>query len=150
MPGYGVQPAGSGTGLLPWSWAEERLAAAHEYWVATVRPDGRPHLMPVWAMWHEGALWFSSTAGSRKTRNLRANPQCSVSIDNGTEPVVIEGAAEEIHDPVAIARIAALEKQKYPTGYAAEQPLFRVAPARAFGIAAGDPTGSPTRWTFPA
>ena len=38
MPGYGVQPATEGTGLLPWSWAEERLTAAHEYWVATGSP----------------------------------------------------------------------------------------------------------------
>jgi PPOX class probable F420-dependent enzyme len=150
MPGYGVQPATEGTGLLPWSWAQQRLAAAHEYWLATVRPDGRPHLMPVWAVWHDGALWFSSTAGSRKTRNLRADSRCSVSIDNGTEPVVIEGVAEEVTDPEAIRRAAALEKAKYSTEYAAEQPLFRLAPARAFGIAAGDPTGSPTRWTFPA
>jgi hypothetical protein len=31
MPDYGVQPADEGTGLLPWSWAEERLIGSHDY-----------------------------------------------------------------------------------------------------------------------
>ena len=70
MPGYGVQPATAGRGLLPWSWAEQRLIRAHDYWLATVTPDGAPHLMPVWAVWHTGALWFSSSNGSPKARNL--------------------------------------------------------------------------------
>ena len=46
MPGYGIVGPGEGRGLLPWSWAEERLIASHDYWVATVWPDGRPHVMP--------------------------------------------------------------------------------------------------------
>jgi hypothetical protein len=48
MPGYGVAGPTGGRGLLPWSWAEGRLTKSHDYWVATVRQDGRPHLMPVW------------------------------------------------------------------------------------------------------
>ena len=46
MPGYGIVGPDEGRGLLPWSWAEERLIASHDYWVATVWPDGRPHVMP--------------------------------------------------------------------------------------------------------
>ena len=59
MPGYGLLDATLGTGLLPWSWAVERLTRSHDYWVATVRPDGRPHVMPVWGIWMDDALWFS-------------------------------------------------------------------------------------------
>ena len=33
MPGYGILPAGEGTGLLPWEWAVERLARSHDYWL---------------------------------------------------------------------------------------------------------------------
>jgi len=51
MPGYGLLDAAQGAGLLPWSWAVERLQRSHDYWVATVRPDGRPHVMPVWGVW---------------------------------------------------------------------------------------------------
>ena len=75
MPGYGTQPEGEGGGLLPWSWAEERLVRSHDFWLATVTPHGAPHLMPVWAVWHEGQLWFSSSNGSRKARNLGSEPR---------------------------------------------------------------------------
>lgn len=50
MPGYGVLGAGEGRGLLPWSWAEERLGASHRYWVVSVGRDGQPHAMPVWGV----------------------------------------------------------------------------------------------------
>jgi Pyridoxamine 5'-phosphate oxidase len=153
MPGYGVQGPDEGTGLLPWSWAEERLAASHDY-CATVRPDGRPHLMPVWAVWHDSSVWFSCSGKSRKTANLRANSHCSVSTDNPIEPVVIEGVAELIVDLDILRLILDIENEKYSTNYMmdlfdpAVNACFRVEPVWAFGIAEGDVTGSPTRWTF--
>ena len=76
MPGYGIVGADEGIGLLPWSWAEERLLQSKNFWLATRWPDGRPHVMPVWAIWHAGALWFSSSRQSRKARNLAADPRC--------------------------------------------------------------------------
>ncbi|WP_236700301.1 pyridoxamine 5'-phosphate oxidase family protein [Allosalinactinospora lopnorensis] len=66
MPGYGIQSPHEGSGLLPWSWAEERLRTSHDYWVCTVWPDGRPHTMPVWAVWDAQELWFCSGRRSRK------------------------------------------------------------------------------------
>src|SRR5690606_25787423 len=65
MPGYDIAGEGEGT-LLPWSWAEERLVKSHDYWLTTVRPDGRPHVMPVWGVWLDRTLWWSSSRGSRK------------------------------------------------------------------------------------
>jgi len=73
MPGYGLLPDNEGTGLLPWSWAETRLMNSRNYWLATVWPQRRPHVMPVWGMWQESAFWFSSSKDSRKARNLAAN-----------------------------------------------------------------------------
>src|SRR5207244_11433521 len=66
MPGYGTLGPEEGTGLLPWSWAEEQLTVSHDYWLASVWPDGRPHLMTVWGMLQVGALWDSSRGRSRK------------------------------------------------------------------------------------
>ena len=66
MPGYGLLGPAEGTGLLPWQWAHERLVASHDYWLATTRTDGRPHLMPVWGVWDGAALWFSSAKASRQ------------------------------------------------------------------------------------
>ena len=154
MPGYGTLDATRGTGLLPWSWARERLQRSHDYWVATVRPDGRPHVMPVWGVWLKDAVWFSSSRGSRKTRNLLANANCTIATDNAYEPVVIEGDAILIDDPAAIGTFVAEINQKYKTDYSidffnpTDNACFKVAPAWAFGLTESDFTGSPTRWVF--
>ena len=155
MPGYGTLPAGEGTGLLPWSWAEERLVSSRNYWMVTVWPEGsRPHAMPVWGMWHDVAFWFSSSRASRKARNLGANPRCVVTTEDALNPVVVEGTAELVTDPNELAGMLALENAKYETDYKidsldpAVNSCFRVRPAWAFGIEDGDFTGSPTRWEF--
>jgi hypothetical protein len=153
MPGYGIRGPDEGTGLLPWSWAEERLTRSHDYWLATVRPDdGRPHLMPVWGMWHDGVLWFSCSRGSRKTLNLVATRHCSVSTDDPLEPVVLEGDAEVVEALDALRTVLDLENAKYGTDYGmdmvdpAVNATFRMRPRRAFGIDSDDFLGSPTRW----
>jgi pyridoxamine 5'-phosphate oxidase-like protein len=154
MPGYGVRPADEGTGLLPWAWAEQRLIASRNYWVVSAWPDGRPHAMPVWGMWHEGALWFSSSKLSRKSKNLTADPRCVVSTEDAENPVVVEGVADLITAPDALATMLSLENAKYSTDYGIEMldpaanASFRVRPLWAFGLQAGDFTGSPTRWDF--
>lgn len=154
MPGYGLRPAGEGTGLLPWSWAEERLLASRNYWVTTVWPDGRPHVMPVWGMWHQGSFWFSSSKPSRKARNLTADPRCMVATEDATNPVVVEGRATLVRDADDLAMMLALENAKYSTDYGIEtldpamNSAFRVRPRWVFGLRADDFTGSPTRWDF--
>ena len=152
MPGYGTRGPTEGTGLLPWSWAEERLIGSRNYWLATVWPDGRPHVMPIWAVWHAGRLWFSCSKGSRKTRNLLTNPRCVVTTEDALNPVVLEGIAEVVTDPAALQTLLALENAKYGTEYGIElfdlaiNTTFRVRPVWAFGLRTTDFTGSPTRW----
>jgi PPOX class probable F420-dependent enzyme len=154
MPGYGIAPPDAGTGLLPWSWAEERLSRSRHFWLATVGAGGRPHVMPVWAVWSEGGLWFSSGLRSRKARNLAADPRCTLTTDDALEPVIVEGDAERILDPDRLASFMAGLDAKYETDYGAEfadpavNGVWRVAPAWAFGLVEDDFTGSPTRWTF--
>lgn len=154
MPGYGVPGPTEGRGLLPWSWAEERLAASHDYWVASRWPDGRPHLMPVWGVWHDDALWFSSSGQSRKARNLRSDPRCSVATDDAREPVVVEGLAELVTELDEIAGFLQAVNRKYSTNYdlaflsPEQNASFRVRPAWVFGLTEEDFSGSPTRWTF--
>jgi hypothetical protein len=154
MPGYGLRPAAEGTGLLPWSWAEERLISSRNYWVVSSWPDGRPHAMPVWGMWHDGGFWFSSSRGSRKAKNLSANPRCVVTTEDAENPVVVEGVAHLLTAPADLAALLALENSKYSTDYGIEMldpavnSSFRVRPVWAFGLTAADFTGSPTRWDF--
>jgi PPOX class probable F420-dependent enzyme len=155
MPGYGVAAPTDGRGLLPWSWAEERLNRSHDFWLATARPDRRPHLMPVWGVWHDAGLWFSCSVGSRKTANLAADPRCSLATDNAYEPVVIEGVAEVVGDADALAAALARENAKYGTDYGPElvdpavNTTFRVRPIWVFSLDEADFTGTPTCWSFP-
>ena len=155
MPGYGTLPADAGRGLLPWSWAEQRLIRSHDFWLATVTPDGTPHLMPVWAVWHTGQLWFSSSNGSRKARNLTAQPRCSLSTDDPLEPVVVQGWAHRVTDPGQLAAMLAAENAKYGTSYGpdmvdpASNSVFQLRPEWVFALDSRDFTGSPTRFTFP-
>jgi Pyridoxamine 5'-phosphate oxidase len=154
MPGYGIAGATEGRGLLPWSWAEGRLTKSHDYWVATVRADDRPHLMPVWAVWDGGALWFSSSVGSSKARNLARDRRCAIATDNAWEPVVVEGVAHVVTEHDALARFIGLENEKYETDYGVEfldpavNATFRVDPSWVFSLTEDDFTGSPTRWSF--
>jgi len=152
MPGYGVQASSKGTGLLPWSWAVDRLTACRHYWLATVGPDGSPHLMPVWGLWHDDALWFSSSPGSRKARNLRRDPRATATTDDATEPVVIQGEVTVVREEPVIRRFAALVNAKYeahdPPEFYLANAVFRLTPVVVIGLTAEDFTGSPTRWTF--
>ena len=151
MPGYGIVPPDGGRGLLPWSWAEERLARSTEYWVATVGAD-RPHLTPVWGVWQDGAVWFSCSPDSRKARHLALNPACTVATSDPHEPVVVEGRADAVGDPAAVAAFAAWADGKYGTSYGvgfyAANACFRVRAARVIGLDDADFTGTPTRWLF--
>jgi nitroimidazol reductase NimA-like FMN-containing flavoprotein (pyridoxamine 5'-phosphate oxidase superfamily) len=155
MPGYGMLPANNPTDLLPWSWAVERLVRSHYYWISSVRPDGRPHAMPVWGVFTEGQLWFSSSGASRKTLNIESSPQVVVSTDDAAEPVVVEGAARRVSstaEPEAVHAFADALNAKYGTEYPAEffleNATFVVMPDRVFGMRESEFESSPTRWTF--
>jgi hypothetical protein len=150
MPGYGIKGPKEGTGLLPWKWAQEHLEKAHNFWVASTRPDGRPHVMPVWAVWMEDALYFSTGAKSRKARNLRANPACVVCAEHARGQIVIEGTAKRLSDSKFWKRFARVYEKKYDfdmSGYSAE-PLYVVRPQTVFGLWEKDFVGSATRWNF--
>jgi nitroimidazol reductase NimA-like FMN-containing flavoprotein (pyridoxamine 5'-phosphate oxidase superfamily) len=154
MPGYGIAGPDQGSGLLHWSWAAERLTAARNYWVASSCPDARPHAMPVWGAWDDSTLWFTSAIGSRKVRNLRADPRCCVTTEDASDPVIIEGTARIVTDIAAIQRVVDLMNAKYHSGMTldfldpARNATIGVRPRRVFSMLHGDFTGSATRWSF--
>ncbi len=148
MPGYG-EYAIKGRGLIPWSWAVERLAKAHSYWVSTVRPDGRPHVMPVWGLWQDDSFYFSTGTESRKARNLAANPHCVVHVEPAKEAVIVEGVAEAVTDPALLKRLCDVYNGKYDWD-AEGWPFYAVRPRVAFCILENtdDDTDCLTRWEF--
>ena len=91
-------PASYGAGAAsetPWSWADERLEAARNYWLCTTRGDRRPHAAPVWALWLDGLLWFSTDPESQKARNLTREPRAVVHLESGDDVVIVEGEIEQ-------------------------------------------------------
>lgn len=154
MPGYGTLPADKGTGLLPWSWASERLRNSRNYWLTTVWPNGRPHVMPVWAVWRERTLWFSSELRSRKMRNILAGSEVSIATEDALNPVVLEGTVRIETEKAALLEFLNIMNTKYDTAYGPElidpttNATVEVTPRWVFGLTEDDFSGSPTRWTW--
>lgn len=141
MEAYGV-PADDPDGLLPWSWAQERLVAARNYWLTTVDPGGRPHSMPVWGIWDADSerFWFSCDPGSFKARNLADNPWVVVAPEDTVDVVSLEGTAslygpnEAIAVQVGTKYESDPDKQAELTGFFTETPMYEVVPVKAFGV----------------
>ena len=104
---------GPASALLTWYVALDRLENAHTYWLTTVRPDGRPHLMPVWAVWLADALWFSTSEQSVKGRNLAREPHCSLSLDAAGIQIVLDGLARRVTGTDELQRFADTYTPKY-------------------------------------
>jgi hypothetical protein len=153
MPGYGL-PEGS-KGLLPWSWAEQRLKKSHNYWITTVKPDGAPHTMVVWGLWQDGRFLFSTGSKSRKARNLAQNANCVVCTEHAQEAVIVEGIAE-IADVASRRKLLPAYERKYKFDMgemkkdilSMKEPIFAVRARVVFGLWEKDFIGKSTRWTF--
>jgi PPOX class probable F420-dependent enzyme len=78
---------------------ERRLQTEQNLWLATVRPNSTPHVVPIWFAWVAGKIYLCTGAESVKVRNLKQNPQVSIALEDGTQPVVIEGSAKPIGAP---------------------------------------------------
>jgi ribosomal protein L24E len=152
-PGYGF-PKGT-KGLLPWSWAEQRLKKSHNYWITTVKPDGSPHTMVVWALWQDGRLLFSTGSKSRKSRNLARNPNCVACTEDAHEAVIAEGIAE-IADVAARRKFLPLYEKKYKFDMGGmkdgilsmKEPVFAVRPRLVFALWEKHFQTKSTRWKF--
>jgi hypothetical protein len=152
---YGVPDQDDG--MLPWTWAVERLERATLYWFSTVRADGRPHAMPAWALWIDGALYFEGGPDTVRMSNLLARPNLAVQVqDVGDEVVILEGTGGAAGRPSAelARRLADGFAAKYGESHdyrpAPDQwdkgGLWIMRPTKAFGW--GEFPKSVTRWSF--
>lgn len=148
VPGY--EFSAKKAGLLPWKWAADRLHKSRQYWIATTRPDGTPHLMVIWGVWLEDSFWFSTGAASRKARNLAENPKCVIGTDDAAQAVILEGSVEQIdaqHD--ALDRFVAAYEKKYAWNVREmAQPVYRFRARVGFGLFEEKFEQTATRWSF--
>ena len=160
-----------------WEMARTRLANPEQprtCWLATTRPDGRPHLMPVIGFWIDGAMHVVAGEGTQKARNIAADGRCIIATGSTTLPsldIVVEGHADPITDAAAVRQVAEFlgennwrleargDKVYGPHGPTAGPPpytIYRIVPSRVFGLPGMtgmdqfDPADLPkaTRWDF--
>jgi hypothetical protein len=147
---YGIAAADGGSGLMAWSRVEGRLAEARSYWICTTRPDGRPHAAPVWGLWLNEAVCFSTDPASLKGKNLARSPEIVVHLESGDDVVIVEGRAEAISDAGLLGRFADAYGAKY--GYRPEPgpavAIYYVRPRVVLAWLEQDFTGGATRWAF--
>ncbi len=148
---YGVPE--SEEGLLPWSHVTERLSEAMHYWIGTCRPDGRPHVSPIWAVWLDGCVFFDGSPETRRGKNITRNPNITVNLESGSDVVILEGIAEDVTPDLDLRRrLSQAYTAKYAeSGYSPgpetwEQGIYRVRPRRVLAWTTF-PTDC-TRWEF--
>lgn len=143
---------------LRWDAVVDRLVAARNYWLCTVRPDGRPHAVPVWGVWMEAApdgpaFYFDGSPQTRHARNLAHNPHVAVHLESGDQVVIVEGVARAMAKPASA--LAAAPARDYGRKYESYIPspdqwdaggLYRVTPLSA--LAWTNFTDDPTKFVF--
>jgi Pyridoxamine 5'-phosphate oxidase len=154
-----------GSAALPWSRPRDLLAAKpdtpggdHHSYLGTTRPDGRPHAAGVGALWHDGDVYIVSGPGTRKSRNLAANPACTIAMGLPGIDLILEGEATRVTDRETLETVVALYNQRgWPAeveGDAFTAPfsapsagpppwhLYRFTIHTAFGVASAEPWGA--------
>jgi hypothetical protein len=149
----------------PWERARSLLEGSPAtYWLATVRPDGAPHVMPLLAVWVDGGLFFSAGERTRKARNLALDSQCVVTVEKEPLDLVLEGRASKVRDAGTLDRVAEAYAEVYgwpvavrdgafhdtegaPTAGPPPYDVYEVTPEVAFGFGT-DESVVPTRWRF--
>jgi PPOX class probable F420-dependent enzyme len=126
------------------------MERSRNYWICTTRPDGRPHAMPVWGVWLDDTLWFSTGEGSVKARNLAADPQLVVHLESGDDAVILEGTAERPSlDADGHGRVVAAYAAKYemkPEDLPGPEGWYALRASRALAWQERDFPRTATRW----
>lgn len=131
---------------LEWAAVTAQLEASRNYWIGSVRPDGRPHVVPVWGVWAEDQFHFATDPKSVTARNLEQNPQASVNLESGDDCVILQGTFVLQYGTPGVA---AAFSAKYDMPWGADEiPLFSLTLRKAFAWREEDFPSSATRWRF--
>ncbi len=116
-PGYVDAP----TGFVSWEYVAQRLAEAKNYWLASTRPDGRPHVVPRWGVFLDDKFYYDGSPETRHAINIGANPHVTLHLESGDQAIIADGTSAPAGKPSAALaeRLSAAFCAKYePHGYA--------------------------------
>lgn len=146
MEDYGIPK--DEEGMLTWDWVLERLNKAQNYWICSTRPDGIPHVVPVWGVMVDGIHYHGGGPGTKRHRNLLENPHVSLHLESGFETVIIEGVVklydETNIDPAMLKKVDAEYLKKYNMEHGV--PFWELTPHKVFAWEKYPTTC--TRWIF--
>jgi hypothetical protein len=167
--GKGTAAAGEAGNSRPLRWEDvtRRLTKGGWFWLVTVRPDGAPHAMPVFAAWSDPALFVCSKDTTRKSRNLEADGRCVVTTDTGDLHLILEGTARRVGDAATLGRASDAFKAIYdwptsvaggkldadygaPTSGGPPYDVYEITPTKVFALPTDGESTTPTRWRFAA
>lgn len=85
---------------------------------ATVSPEGLPHVVPLWFVWHDGAIWINSLRRSRRAHDVRAGSAVALCVDTGVgyeelRGAVLYGHAAPANEAPDLPRVKASFAGKY-------------------------------------
>ena len=120
--------------------------------------------MPLFAVWLDDALYFTSNNHARKARNLASDPHCAITTSGSRMELVVEGVATRVVDDAVLQRAADAYQSKYgwklsirdhaywaeygaPSAGAPPYELYEVQPTTVYGLGNAEPFGA-TRWRF--
>jgi general stress protein 26 len=148
-PGYG-DPSSLPGERLPWAGVEEWLTGARSYWLCSTRPDGRPHAKPVWGVWLDEMLLFSTSPDSVTARNVAAGSPMLVHLESGDQVAMFEGTPEPVHDSALLERFTEVYEKKYNWRMDVSDPDTPILALRPDSVLAWDAKQSfietATRW----
>ena len=148
-----------------WQQAQDRFRKGGWFWLATVAPDGHPHVRPVFAAWNGRSFYVASKETARKSRNLNTDPRCTLTHDAGDLHLMIEGKARHLTEPQDLSAASATFAEIYewptevadgkldaeygaPTSGGPPYDVYEITPAKAFGFPTDGESFTPTRWRF--
>lgn len=93
--GYADNPAS----FVDWEWVATQLAESKNYWLCSVRPNGRPHVVPRWGAFLDGRFYYDGSTETRHARNIMENPHVSLHLESGTQVIIMEGISKPAGKP---------------------------------------------------
>lgn len=140
----------------PWQEVTELISGPGTHWLATVGPNGRPHVVPVGAVCMDGAMYFTTGQGTRKEKNIMENPSCVVTISTTGFDLIFEGDAAKLTDNEKLERLAAIYRAdgwpatvkdgafdapySAPTTGPAPYEVYEITPTTAFALGTNEET----------